>query len=83
MGNSIKEQATAVKCGYWPLYRYNPLGNNGNGLLSLDYNKPDGLLNTFLDVEDRYASLMSVLPKEAEILRAGLAKEGDKVYSAL
>ena len=59
MGNSIKEQALAVKSGYWPLYRYNPSIKDKNPL-TLDYSAPDGTLPTFLDGEDRYAALVNI-----------------------
>ena len=37
MGTSIQEEAHAVACGYWPLYRYNPdLAKQGKAPLIID-----------------------------------------------
>ena len=84
MGTSILEEDEAVKCGYWPLYRYNSdLIKEGKEPLILDYKKPDGTMPEFLDGEDRYATLKEQHPQEAEILRKGLEDNCDRQYDIL
>ena len=52
MGKTQEEQDLAVKCGYWPLYRYNPdLKKEGKNPFVLDSKKPDGTLQQFLPVK--------------------------------
>ena len=81
---SILEEDEAVKCGYWPLYRYNSdLIKEGKEPLILDYKKPDGTMPEFLDGEDRYATLKEQHPQEAEILRKGLEDNCDRQYEIL
>ena len=64
LGRRIREEEEAVKCGYWPLYRYNAdLIKEGKEPLILDYKKPDGTMPEFLDSEDRYATLTEQHPQ--------------------
>jgi pyruvate-ferredoxin/flavodoxin oxidoreductase len=73
MGKTQLEEELAVKSGYWPLYRYNPLlAKEGKNPLVLDSKKPDGSLRQFLEGEIRYASLKKTFPQEAERLHATL-----------
>ncbi|MGL5682065.1 MAG: pyruvate:ferredoxin (flavodoxin) oxidoreductase [Marinifilaceae bacterium] len=84
MGTSITEEARAVNCGYWPLYRYNPQSQNvGQSPLKIDYKHPDGTMPNFLDGEDRYAYLKEIMPDEANVLRTELEKECDRDYQLL
>ena len=84
MSHSIVEEKLAVKCGYWPLYRFNP-ANSEKGLqpLSLDYEKPDDSMPSFLDGEDRYADLKMRDPAEAQILRPKLKTRCDSLYDLM
>lgn len=77
MTHGLEEAKQAVKCGYWPLYRYNPdLAKEGKNPFILDYSKePDGTLEKFLLGENRYANLNKVDPDEAPKLRHELEKE--------
>ncbi|MBL0701030.1 MAG: pyruvate:ferredoxin (flavodoxin) oxidoreductase [Desulfosarcina sp.] len=84
MGKSQEEAKLAVKCGYWPLYRYNPvLKDEGKNPFILDSKAPDGTLQEFLAGEVRYASLQKSFPDESKRLTAKLEEEYNKRYEAL
>ena len=70
MGKAQEEQAEAVKCGYWHLWRYNPaLEAEGKNPFSLDSKEPNWEgFKDFLKGEVRYASVMKQYPAEAEEL---------------
>ena len=70
MGKAQAEEAKAVECGYWHLWRYNPeLEKEGKNPFTLDSKEPnwDNFL-PFLKGEVRYASVMKQYPEEAEEL---------------
>ncbi len=70
MGKSQAEEAAAVECGYWHLWRYNPeLEKEGKNPFTLDSKEPqwDKFLD-FLKSEVRFASVMKQYPAEAEEL---------------
>ncbi len=54
MSKSQLEQKAAVDCGYWQLYRYNPVGD----VFTLDSKEPTGDYQEFLKGETRYSSLV-------------------------
>lgn len=84
MSHAIVEEREAVRCGYWQLYRYNPLlAMQGKEPLTLDMAAPDGKLIQFINGEDRYADLRMVDPKSADILQPELQKRTDWIYSTL
>lgn len=84
MSHSIVEEKLAVKCGYWPLYRYNPMNTaEGKQPLTVDYMKPDASMPFFLDGEDRYADLKMRDPSEAAILRPELKQRCDSLYDIM
>ncbi|KAA6340210.1 pyruvate-ferredoxin/flavodoxin oxidoreductase, partial [termite gut metagenome] len=67
MGKSQAEEESAVKCGYWHLWRYNPaLEAEGKNPFILDSKEPEwsGFQN-FLKGEVRYTSLLKQYPAEA------------------
>ena len=70
MGKAQTEEERAVECGYWHLYRYNPLlEEEGKNPFTLDSKEPDwSKFQDFLMGEVRYNSLMKIFPKEAEEL---------------
>lgn len=70
MGKSQAEEAKAVECGYWHLWRYNPvLEAEGKNPFTLDSKEPNwDNFETFLKGEVRYASVMKQYPNEAEEL---------------
>ncbi|MBP5558629.1 MAG: pyruvate:ferredoxin (flavodoxin) oxidoreductase, partial [Bacteroidales bacterium] len=72
MGLSQKEEKLAVDCGYWHLYRYNPLLEEaGKNPFSLDSKEPDWTkFQDFLKGEVRFASLAKLYPDTAGELLA-------------
>ncbi|MDM8553453.1 pyruvate:ferredoxin (flavodoxin) oxidoreductase [Desulfococcaceae bacterium HSG7] len=84
MGKAQEESDLAVKSGYWPLYRYNPvLKEQGKNPFTLDSKAPDGSLQEFLAGEVRYASLKKTFPEESAKLAARLEEEYTARYAAL
>jgi len=84
MGKTQEEEKLAVQCGYWPLYRYNPvLKNEGKNPFTLDSKEPDGSLQDFLAGEVRYASLRKTFPEESRKLTVQLEKEYMERYRDL
>jgi pyruvate-ferredoxin/flavodoxin oxidoreductase len=70
---SQQEAKLAVECGYWPLFRYNPLlAAEGKNPFVLESKEPNGKLMEFLDGEVRYATLKRSFPEEAQRLRESL-----------
>ena len=72
MGHSQQEEAKAVECGYWHLWRYNPaLEAEGQNPFSLDSKEPQwDKFEDFLKGEVRYASVIKQYPAEAAELFA-------------
>jgi pyruvate-ferredoxin/flavodoxin oxidoreductase len=70
MGASQKEEKKAVECGYWHLYRYNPvLEAEGKNPFTLDSKEPDWTkFQEFLKGEVRYTSLSKMFPDVANEL---------------
>ncbi len=70
MGFSQAEQKAAVECGYWHLWRYNPmLEDEGKNPFTLDSKEPDwSKFNDFLMGEVRYTQLLKSFPGEAQEL---------------
>ena len=68
-----QEEKKAVACGYWHLFRYNPLlEEQGKNPFSLDSKTPDWTkFQEFLQGEVRFSSLAQTFPGEsAELFRA-------------
>jgi pyruvate-ferredoxin/flavodoxin oxidoreductase len=73
MGKTQDEQAKAVECGYWHLWRYNPeLEKEGKNPFQLDSKEPQwDKFQDFLKNEIRFSSLVKQAPAEAaELLKA-------------
>jgi pyruvate-ferredoxin/flavodoxin oxidoreductase len=70
MGKTQEEEKKAVQCGYWHLYRYNPmLEAQGKNPFVLDSKEPNwDEFDNFLKGEVRYTSLMKAFPAEADTL---------------
>jgi len=79
MGHAQAEEAKAVECGYWHLWRYNPANEReGKNPFTLDSKAPDwSKFEDFLKGEVRYASVMKQYPAEAAELFAA-AQENAK-----
>ncbi|CDN32453.1 Pyruvate-flavodoxin oxidoreductase [Mucinivorans hirudinis] len=67
MGVSQQTEEKAVECGYWHLWRYNPmLEAEGKNPFVLDSKEPDwSKFQQFLGNEVRYTSLQKQYPEEA------------------
>ncbi|HHT63658.1 MAG TPA: pyruvate:ferredoxin (flavodoxin) oxidoreductase [Clostridia bacterium] len=69
MSHAMDEMKRAVECGYWHLYRYNPLLKaEGKNPFILDSKEPTGNFRDFILSEVRYASLAQLFPEKAEEL---------------
>ena len=55
----------AVECGYWPLYRFNPEGEEGKRFV-WEAKEPTGDFQAFIRNERRYTTLLKTAPDEAE-----------------
>ncbi len=67
MGASQSESKKAVECGYWHLFRYNPmLEDEGKNPFVYDSKEPQwDLFQQFLKGEVRYTALLKAFPEEA------------------
>ena len=76
LSKSMDEQKRAVDCGYWDLYRFNPmLKAQGKNPLILDSKAPTADFKEFLLGENRFSALKKVAPNDAEILYERLEQE--------
>ncbi len=65
----LKQQDLAVKCGHWPLYRYDPrLKERGKNPFQLDSKAPSIPLSEYAYNETRYRVLLQSAPERAEKL---------------
>ncbi len=77
MGRTIANEAQAVKCGYWHLYRFNPDVPEGTNPFTLDSKEPTESFRDFIMAQVRYSSLAKQFPEQAEELFE-LAEENAK-----
>ncbi len=72
MGTIMDQEKTAVKAGYWHLFKYNPmLADEGKNPFTLDSKEPEwDMFQDFLGSETRYTSLVKAFPEEAKVLFA-------------
>lgn len=84
MGKAQAEQAAAVECGYWHLWRYNPaLEEEGKNPFTLDSKEPQwDKFQEFLQGEVRYASLAKQFPGEAQELFNAAENMAKKRYAS-
>ena len=82
MGRSQAEEARAVECGYWHLWRFNPeLAEKGQNPFSLDSKEPQwDKFQDFLMGEVRYLSVKKAFPEEADELFAEAQKMAQRRY---
>jgi pyruvate-ferredoxin/flavodoxin oxidoreductase len=74
--HGLDQQALAVKTGYWPLFRFNPLKEQGQRFV-LDSKVPSLGLDEFMYQENRFTTIKNQFPEQAsEFLN--LANEGLK-----
>ncbi len=84
MGKSQAEEAAAVACGYWHLWRFNPeLEAEGKNPFVLDSKEPAwDSFQDFLKGEVRYASVMKQFPSEAQELFNAAEDMAKKRYAS-
>jgi pyruvate-ferredoxin/flavodoxin oxidoreductase len=70
MSKSMSHMKDAVRCGYWPLYRYQPTESATGQPFVLDSPEPSLALQTFAASEARFAILGRTDPARAEHLLA-------------
>ena len=82
MGRSQHEEALAVECGYWHLWRFNPeLAKEGKNPFQLDSKAPNWEnFRNYLLGEVRFSSLQKARPEEAEELYAETEKAAKRRY---
>ena len=70
MGKSGNQGELATKCGYWPIYTYDPrLEHEGKNPIKITGKEPDwSLYDAFLMNEVRYVSLKKSNPEHAQAL---------------
>ena len=87
MGRSIANEAQAVSCGYWHLYRYNPqLKEEGKNPFILDSKEPKESFRDFLMGQVRYSAIAKQFPDisdELFTLAEKYAKERYESYKRL
>ena len=83
MGKAQAEEARAVECGYWHLWRYNPdAETRGENPFTLDSKAPNwDLFEDFLTGEVRYATVKKQYPAEAEELFAAAKQNAQWRYN--
>ncbi len=84
MGRSQAEEARAVACGYWQLWRFNPeLAKEGKNPFSLDSKEPDwSLFQDYLMHEVRFMSVKKAFPNEADELFAATERMAKLRYES-
>ena len=84
MGKAQAEEAKAVECGYWHLWRFNPaLEAQNQNPFSLDSKEPQwDKFQEFLKGEVRYASVMKQYPAEAQQLFDAAQEMAKKRYAS-
>ena len=85
LGLSGSQGELATKCGYWPIYTYDPrLQNEGKNPLTLVGKEPDwSLYESFLMNEVRYNSLKKTNPEHAAELFAKNKGDAQRRYRQL
>jgi len=75
MTKGVDENKKAVSCGYWPLYRYNPvLVAEGKNPLQLDSKPPTTSFEDYAYGENRYKVLKNANPEAAaELMKKATA----------
>ena len=78
MTTSMSHQKQAVKCGYWPLWRFRPSTEAGAHPMKLDCRPPSGRLVDWASKEGRFGVLMRSNPERAEELMVLAQRDVDE-----
>ncbi|MCR6547041.1 pyruvate:ferredoxin (flavodoxin) oxidoreductase [Dehalobacterium formicoaceticum] len=83
MSHAMEEMKKAVECGYWHLYRYNPLlKQEGKNPFSLDSKEPTGSFKDFIMSEVRYSALAKLYPEIAEEMFKKTSDDAEERYQS-
>jgi len=83
MGKTIENMKEAVDCGYWHLYRFNPLlKDEGKNPFILDSKPPKASFKDFILDQVRYSSLIADFPEFAEELFAAAEESAKDRYES-
>ncbi len=77
MSQSQSEEKRAVEAGYWPLYRYNPLAEEGKKF-TWESREPKLDYKEYIKGERRYTALQKTAPDEAESLYDKAAEDAKR-----
>ena len=81
MSQVAEEAKVAVKCGYWPLYRYDPrLKKEGKNPFQLDSKNITVDIKTIMERENRFVSLMKKDKENATKLQQNLQETMKEKY---
>lgn len=84
MCHGLEQQDLAVKSGYWPLFRYNPLKEQGQRFV-LDSKDPSISLDEFLYHENRFATIKNNNPERAKeflvMANDGIKQHWDRIQA--
>ena len=84
MTKGLEQQKKAVKCGHWPLYRYNPeLEAQGKNPLKIDSKAPAMPFEEYALGENRYRMLKLTNPSMADELMAMSQADVEKAWKFL
>jgi pyruvate-ferredoxin/flavodoxin oxidoreductase len=84
MAKGLDQQNKAVKCGHWPLYRYNPdLEKVGKNPLHIDSKAPSMTFAEYAMAENRYRALKITNPSMADELMAQSQKDVERGWKFL
>lgn len=83
MSNTQTGMKTAVECGYWHLYRYDPrLAADGKNPFQLDSKEPDtSKMLDYMKGQNRYLSLQNNFPERAAVLYEKAIKDAQDRYA--
>ncbi|NLK94788.1 MAG: pyruvate:ferredoxin (flavodoxin) oxidoreductase [Clostridiales bacterium] len=82
MANSQLEEKKAVECGYWNLYRYNPMLKGKSNPFILDSKEPKGDFREFLMGEVRFSAIAKAYPELANELFSKTEEYAKNRYKA-
>lgn len=84
MCHGLDQQQLAVKTGYWPLFRFNPLKEQGQRFV-LDSKDPSVPLDEFLYHENRFATIKNNDPEKAaeflEMANSGMRLRWERIQA--
>jgi pyruvate-ferredoxin/flavodoxin oxidoreductase len=84
LSQGLEQQKKAVKCGHWPLYRYNPvLENEGKNPLTIDSKAPSIPFAEYALGENRYRMLKLTNPAMVDELMGKVQEDVDKAWKFL